>query len=60
MGIHPAPEVKKLGQISGIVVTSQVSSVIEYLHWATVRVILIPNSTETKIRSLQTLVTGTP
>ncbi|MGP0129338.1 MAG: glycosyltransferase family 4 protein [cyanobacterium endosymbiont of Rhopalodia musculus] len=60
VGIRPAPEVKELGQIPGIAVTGQVPSVIEYLHWATVCVIPIRKSTGTKIRSLQTLATGTP
>lgn len=36
-------------------VIGQVPSVIEYLHWATVCVIPIRNSTGTKIRSIQTL-----
>ena len=60
VGIRPVSEVEELGQIPGIAVTGRVSSIIEYLHWATVCVLPIRKSTGTKIRSLQALATGTP
>ncbi|XTZ19743.1 MAG: hypothetical protein ACQZ3M_08305 [cyanobacterium endosymbiont of Rhopalodia fuxianensis] len=55
LGTRPALEVNELGKIPGITVIGQVPSVIEYLHWATVCVISIRNSTRTKIRSIHTL-----
>ncbi|WP_267382968.1 glycosyltransferase family 4 protein [Cyanobacterium sp. uoEpiScrs1] len=60
VGASPVPEVEELGQISGITVTGYVHSVVEYLHWTTVCVIPIRQSTGIKIRSLQVLATGTP
>lgn len=60
VGIRPVPQVLELGEYPGINVTGQVPSIIEYLHWATVCVIPIRKSMGTKIRTLQTLATGTP
>ncbi len=60
VGIRPVPQVKELGDYPGIKVTGQVPSVVEYLHWTTVCVIPIRKSMGTKLRTLQTLATGTP
>lgn len=60
VGIRPVHEVLELGEYPGIKVTGPVSSMIEYLHWATVCVIPLRKSMGTKIRTLQALATGTP
>ena len=60
VGSRPVPEVLELNELSGVNVTGQVPSIIDYLHNTTVSVIPIRKSIGTKMRTLEALATGTP
>ncbi|MGK7946722.1 MAG: glycosyltransferase family 4 protein [Microcystaceae cyanobacterium] len=60
VGMRPTPDVLALGELPQIKVTGEVSSIIDYLHWATVCVIPLQKSVGTKIRTLEAMATGVP
>jgi glycosyltransferase involved in cell wall biosynthesis len=60
VGARPTLEVLALGELPQVDVTGQVSSIIDYLHWATVCVIPLQKSVGTKIRTLEAMATGVP
>jgi glycosyltransferase involved in cell wall biosynthesis len=60
VGARPSPQVEELDSLPGIKVTGEVSSVVEYLHWATVCVMPMRKGSGLKNRTLETLATGVP
>ncbi|MGF1540182.1 MAG: glycosyltransferase family 4 protein [Pleurocapsa sp.] len=60
VGANPADEVLQLNAISGVTVTGEVKSVVEYLHWATVCVIAIRKGFGLKNRTLEAMAAGVP
>lgn len=60
VGANPVPEVLELNELPGVIVTGEVSSVVEYLHWATVCVIPIRRGFGLKNRTLEAMAAGVP
>ena len=60
VGAKPAAEVLELNELPGVIVTGKVSSVVEYLHWATVCVIPIRKGFGLKNRTLEAMAAGVP
>lgn len=60
VGANPAPEILELDSLSGIRVTGKVTSVIEYLHWATLCVVPIRQGVGLKNRTLEAMAAGVP
>jgi glycosyltransferase involved in cell wall biosynthesis len=60
VGARPSFQVEELDSLPGIRVTGEVSSVVEYLHWATVCVMPMRKGSGLKNRTLETLATGVP
>ena len=60
IGDRPVAKVSELGEIDGITVRDGVPSLIEYLHWATVCVLPIPQKFGFKIETLQAMAAGIP
>jgi len=55
-----APKVSELAEIEGIKITKPVSSIVEYLHWATICVLPIPTKFGFKMETLQAMAAGIP
>ena len=60
VGAQPVAEVLELNDLPGIIVTGQVTSVVEYLHWATVCVIPIRQGYGLRNRTLESMAAGVP
>ena len=60
VGAKPAPEILDLKELPGIVVTGEVSNVVEYLHWATVCVIPLRKGYGLRNRTLEAMASGVP
>lgn len=60
VGAKPVAEVLELNDLPGITVTGKVSSVVEYLHWATVCVIPIRQGYGLRNRTLESMAAGVP
>lgn len=60
VGAKPVDAVRELNQLSGVIVTGKVTSVVEYLHWATVCVIPIRQGFGLKNRTLEAMAAGVP
>ncbi len=60
VGAKPAPEILELNELPGIVVTGEVTNVLEYLHWATVCVIPIRRGYGLRNRTLEAMASGVP
>ncbi len=60
VGAKPVAEVLELNDLPGIMVTGKVSSVVEYLHWATVCVIPIRRGYGLRNRTLEAMAAAVP
>ncbi len=60
VGAKPVDAVKELNKLTGVIVTGKVTSVVEYLHWATVCVIPIRQGFGLKNRTLEAMAAGVP
>ena len=60
VGAKPVAEVLELNDLPGIIVTGKVTSVVEYLHWATVCVIPIRQGYGLRNRTLESMAAGVP
>ena len=60
VGAKPVDSVWELNQLPGVLVTGKVTSVVEYLHWATVCVIPIRRGFGLKNRTLEAMAAGVP
>lgn len=60
VGAKPVAEIIELGSLPGVEVTGEVSSVLEYLHWATVCVIPIRQGYGLRNRTLEAMAVGVP
>ena len=60
VGAKPVDAVKELNKLPGVIVTGKVTSVVEYLHWATVCVIPIRQGFGLKNRTLEAMAAGVP
>ena len=60
VGAKPVAEIQELDAIPGIKVTGEVSSVVEYLHWATVCVLPMRQGFGLKNRTLEAMAMGVP
>ncbi|MDB9525339.1 glycosyltransferase family 4 protein [Oscillatoria sp. CS-180] len=60
VGSRPTPEVKALQEISGVVVTGRVPSMVDYLHKATVCVIPMRAGYGIKNKTLEAMAAGVP
>ena len=60
VGSRPVPEIKELGELSGITITGHVPSVVEYLHWATVCVVPMRIGLGMKNKTLEAMAAGVP
>lgn len=60
VGAKPVAEIIELGSLPGVEVTGEVSSVVEYLHWATVCVIPIRQGYGLRNRTLEAMAVGVP
>ncbi|WP_239005367.1 glycosyltransferase family 4 protein [Gloeothece citriformis] len=60
VGTDPAAEILAFANLPGIKVTGQVSSIVDYLHWATVCVIPIRKGSGIKYKTLEAMAAGIP
>ncbi len=60
VGARPVPKVLELGELPGIKVAGQVSSMVEYLHWATVCVVPMRKGFGMKNKTLEAMAAGVP
>ena len=60
VGARPVAEVEELNSLPGITVTGEVTSVVEYLHWATVCVVPMRQGFGLKNRTLEAMAMGVP
>lgn len=60
VGAKPVDEVLELNELPGVIVTGKVTSVVEYLHWATVCVIPLRQGFGLKNRTLEAMAAGVP
>ena len=60
VGARPVPKVLELGELPGIKVAGQVSSIVEYLHWATVCVVPMRKGFGMKNKTLEAMAAGVP
>ena len=60
VGSRPAPEIQELAQKPGITMTGHVSSVVEYLHWATICVVPMRIGLGIKNKALEAMAAGVP
>lgn len=60
VGSRPVEQVKELAAIAGVKVTSQVTSLAEYLHWATVCVVPMRIGSGMKNKTLEAMAAGVP
>ena len=60
VGANPVAEILELKNLPGILVTGEVSCVVEYLHWATVCVIPIRQGYGLRNRTLEAMAAGVP
>jgi glycosyltransferase involved in cell wall biosynthesis len=60
VGARPKPEVQKLGERPGIIVTGGVPSMVDYLHKATVCVIPLRTGFGIKNKTLEAMAAGVP
>ena len=60
VGAKPVEEIQELNALPGIKVTGEVSSVVEYSHWATVCVVPMRQGFGLKNRTLEAMAMGVP
>jgi polysaccharide biosynthesis protein PslH len=60
VGVKPVAEILELDNLPRVEVTGEVSSVVEYLHWATVCVIPIRQGYGLRNRTLEAMAVGVP
>ncbi|MGQ4650559.1 glycosyltransferase [Lyngbya aestuarii] len=60
VGEKPVPEVLELAKLPGITLTGEVSSVVDYLHKATVCVVSTRKGSGIKRKTLESMAVGTP
>ncbi len=60
VGSRPTTEVQALGELPGVKVISQVSSLVEYLHWATVCIVPVRLGVGIKNKTLEAMAAGVP
>jgi glycosyltransferase involved in cell wall biosynthesis len=60
VGAKPSPEVMELDSLPGIKVIGKVTSMVEYLHWATLCVVPIRQGIGLKNRTLEAMAAGVP
>ena len=60
VGARPVPKVLELGEFPGIKVAGQVSSMVEYLHWATICVVPMRKGFGMKNKTLEAMAAGVP
>ena len=60
VGAKPVAEIQELNSLPGIEVTGEVSSVVEYLHWATVCILPMRQGFGLKNRTLEAMAMGVP
>ena len=60
VGAKPVTEIEELDALPGIKVTGAVTSVVEYLHWATVCVLPMRQGFGLKNRTLEAMAMGVP
>ena len=60
VGAKPVEEIQELDSLPGIEVTGEVTSVVEYLHWATVCVLPMRQGFGLKNRTLEAMAMGVP
>jgi glycosyltransferase involved in cell wall biosynthesis len=60
VGANPRAEVLALDSLAGVRVTGKVTSVVEYLHWATVCVVPLRKGIGLKNRTLEAMAAGVP
>lgn len=60
VGARPTPEVQRLSEISGVIVTGQVDSMVDQLHKATLSVIPLRTGFGIKNKTLEAMAAGVP